>query len=92
MATTAEISSRITKALGVSEPELDTGVGTPIRKIIDTVSEAISESTIDGFLTTYQYDIDARSGADLDSFAALFGFYRLQPRRSSGPRHRPSRS
>lgn len=84
MATPAEISSRITRALGVSEPELDTGVGTPIRKIIDTVAEAISESTVDGFLTTYQYDIDARAGADLDSFAALFGFYRLQPRRSSG--------
>lgn len=84
MATPAEISSRIVGALAVAEPELDTGVGTPIRKILDAVAEAISESTVDSFLSSYQYDIDTRSGGDLDSFAALFGFYRLQARKSSG--------
>ena len=32
----------------------------------------------------YQYDIDARSGADLDAFAAMFGFYRIAARRAHG--------
>ena len=84
MATPNEIAGRITAALAVSEPELDTGIGTPIRKIIDAVAEAMSEITIDAFLTTYQYDIDARSGADLDAFAAMFGFYRIAARRAHG--------
>jgi uncharacterized phage protein gp47/JayE len=84
MATPNEIAGRMLGALAVSEPELDTGVGTPIRKIIDAVAEAMSEITIDAYLTTYQYDVDSRSGADLDSFAAMFGFYRILARRAHG--------
>lgn len=84
MATPNEISSRITKTLAISEPELDTGVGTPLRKIIDTVAEAIAETTVDSYLTAYQYDIDTRSGADLDAFAAMFGFIRNVAKRASG--------
>lgn len=84
MATPAEISARMVRALSISEPELDTGVGTPIRKVIDTVAEAIAESTVDSFLTSYAYDIDTRVGADLDAFAAIFGFYRQQAKKSSG--------
>ena len=84
MATPSEISSRMVKALAIAEPELDLGVGTPLSKIIDTVAEAIAETTIDSFLTTYQYDIDSRTGADLDAFAAMFGFYRLLAKRASG--------
>lgn len=84
MATPAEVSSRLVRALSIAEPELDVSPGTPIRKIVDTVGEAIAELTVDSFMTTYQYDIDTRSGADLDAFAALFGFYRLQAQRSSG--------
>jgi Baseplate J-like protein len=84
MATPNEISSRIVTALSISEPELDAGVGTPLRKIIDTVSEAIAEVSVDGFLTTYQYDIDTRTGADLDAFAAMFGFYRKAASKAAG--------
>lgn len=71
-------------ALSVSEPDLDTSIGTPIRKILDAVSEAISEAYADRYLLQYQYDIDSRSGSDLDSFVALFGFARIPARRASG--------
>lgn len=71
-------------ALAVSEPDLDTSIGTPIRKILDTVAEAISEAYADRYLLQYQYDIDSRSGADLDAFVALFGFARIPARRASG--------
>lgn len=71
-------------ALAVSEPDLDTSIGTPIRKILDTIAEAISEAYADQYLLQYQYDIDTRSGADLDAFVALFGFARIPARRASG--------
>ena len=79
-----DIASRMITALAISEPELDTGVGTPIRKMLDAVAEAIAETQIDNYLLTYQYDIDSRSGADLDAFCALFGFHRIQAKPGVG--------
>lgn len=84
MPTPSDIASQMVQALALSEPELDTGVGTPIRKMLDTVSEAIAESHLDRYLLSYSYDIDSRNGADLDAFTALFGFRRLVARSSSG--------
>lgn len=79
-----EIVSQMRATLSVSEPDLDTSIGTPIRKILDVVAEAISEAYIDRYLLNYQYDIDTKSGADLDAFVALFGFTRQTSRRASG--------
>jgi uncharacterized phage protein gp47/JayE len=84
MPTPNEISTQMSQALAISEPDLDTSPGTPIRKILDTVAEAVAEAYADRYLLQYQYDIDSRSGADLDSFVALFGFARLPARRASG--------
>jgi len=84
MPTPSDIVSQMRTSLSISEPDLDTSIGTPIRKILDVVGEAIAEAYIDSYLTSYQYDIDARSGSDLDSFVSLFGFSRQQARRSTG--------
>lgn len=84
MPTPNEIVSQMRQSLAIAEPDLDTGIGTPIRKVLDVVSEAIAEAYLDRYLLTYQYDIDSRSGADLDAFVALFGFARLPARRASG--------
>lgn len=42
MATTNDIASNIVNALYVSDPEIDASIGTPIRKVIDAVSEQMS--------------------------------------------------
>ena len=84
MPTPNEVSSQMVSALAIVEPDLDTSIGTPIRKVLDVVAEQISEAYGDRFLLNYQYDIDSRSGGDLDSFVGLFGFARLPARRSSG--------
>ena len=76
MPTPSEISSRIVSSLSVAIPDLDTSVGTPIRKILDVVSESIAEAGLDASLIQYQYDIDTKIGADLDAFVAQFGFRR----------------
>lgn len=84
MPTPYEIVSQMRQSLSVSEPDLDTSVGTPIRKILDVVSEAVAEAYIDRYLLSYQYDIDAKAGADLDAFVSLFGFTRQAARRATG--------
>lgn len=84
MPSTGDIASRMIAALRLAEPNLDTGIGTPIRKILDTVSESIAEAYTDSHLINYQYDIDSKIGGDLDDFVALFGFSRIPPQRAQG--------
>src|ERR1700744_3516865 len=84
MPSSADISANMIAALQASEPDLDTSIGTPIRKILDAVSEQIAEAYIDSNLISYQYDIDSKSGGDLDSFCALFGITRIPAQRAQG--------
>jgi hypothetical protein len=60
--TVNDIVSRMRAALSLSEPDLDTTVGTPTRKILDAVGEVIAEAYVDRSLLTYQYDIDSKTG------------------------------
>lgn len=79
-----EIISQMRMALSLSEPDLDTTIGTPVRKILDAVGEAIAEIYADRYLLQYQYDIDAKTGSDLDDFVRLFGFSRFPAKRAVG--------
>jgi len=76
MPTQDSIVNQMRQALQVTEPDLDTSIGSPIRSILDTVSEVIAEQTADQYLLNYQYDINSKSGADLDTFVNLFGMSR----------------
>jgi uncharacterized phage protein gp47/JayE len=71
-------------ALRASEPDLDTSIGTPLRKILDAVSESIAEAYVDQHLITYAYDIDSKVEGDLDDFVSLFGFARIPAQRAQG--------
>jgi hypothetical protein len=84
MPTQPEISSQVVSALGVTIPDLDTSIGTPTRKIIDAISEVISEAYVDQFFLGYNYDITSLAGSALDDFVNLFGMTRLQARRATG--------
>lgn len=79
-----DISAQMRAALAVSDPELDTSIGTTTRKIIDAVAEAISEGYIDQHMLAYQYDINSKTGSDLDDFTQLFGLARLAAKRATG--------
>lgn len=78
MATTNDIASNIVNALYVSDPEIDASIGTPIRKVIDAVSEQMSLLSLGGQISNYQYDIDSKSGGDLDDFVRNFGMERYK--------------
>lgn len=79
-----EIVARMRQTLSITEPDLDTSIGTTVRKILDAVSEVVAEASIDTYLLDYQYDIETKIGADLDDFVGLFGFNRLQAKRATG--------
>lgn len=84
MASQADVASQIIAALAASEPDLDTSVGSVTRKIIDAVAASVANATIDSQMLAYQYDINAMSGAALDSFVQLFGMSRYPAARAAG--------
>jgi uncharacterized phage protein gp47/JayE len=84
MPTTGDIVAKMVASLRASDPNLDTSVGTPVRKILDAVGESVAEAYTDQHLITYFYDIDSKIEADLDDFVALFGFARIPAQRSQG--------
>lgn len=84
MRTQEEISRRMRNQLQILDPEISLEPGTPERKIIDTVAQAIAETNVDIFVQTYQYDVDTRYGQDLDDFLSLFGFARQAAKRATG--------
>lgn len=84
MASQSDVSTQIIAALAASEPDLDTTVGSVSRKIIDAVAGAVSDASLSNQLLTYQYDVDSKIGADLDTFVQLFGMSRFPAARANG--------
>src|SRR3954469_9622947 len=84
MPNASEIASSIVANLALSEPTLDTSIGSITRKIVDAVAQSVAEQSADNHLINYTYDIDSKSGADLTDFVALFGFKRLGGGRATG--------
>ncbi len=71
-------------ALQLSEPDLDTSVGSVARKILDAVAGSIASAYVSNLILTYSYDVDSKTGADLDAFVQLFGIARFQARAAYG--------
>lgn len=84
MATTDDVAAQIITSLRLTDPELDTSVGTTTRKIIDAVAESVGEAYVDRYMLSYTYDIDAKAEGDLDAFCRLFGISRFAPKRATG--------
>jgi len=79
-----EISAAIRATLATTEPGLSCERGTPERKIIDACSEAISEGYVDMYLIGSLLDLDNKVGLELEQFAGVFGFGRLQGKKATG--------
>lgn len=84
VSTPDQIAAAIIAKLSVTDPALSLEIGSPERKIVDAVGEAISESTIDNYLLGYNLDIDSKSGTDLDNFVGIWGFARQSGRYATG--------
>ncbi len=80
----SDVVAQMRDTLALSDPDLDTTVGTTTRKILDAVGEVVAEAYADRYLGGYSYDIDVKSGDDLDEMVNLFGFTRLPAKRATG--------
>jgi uncharacterized phage protein gp47/JayE len=84
MASQSDIVQQMLAALLVAEPSLDTSIGSPVRSILDVVSEQIAEAYADQYLLNYGTNVYTKSGSDLDNYVAQYGFTRLPGVRASG--------
>lgn len=71
-------SQQIRSALATIDPTISTEVGDPIRKLIDAVSSVAAAIDINGQVNQSFFDIDSKSGTDLDAIASWLGFGRRQ--------------
>lgn len=84
MPTPDQIVQQMRDALAVSEPDLDTSIGSPTRKILDAVGVAIAPAYADSLISNYAFDIDSKTDAALDDFVAMLGFTRFAATRATG--------
>lgn len=71
-----QIAQQMLAQLRILDPSISAEVGTPERKIIDTVAQAMAETQVDLNLLGGALDLSAKFGSDLDAFVGLFGFGR----------------
>jgi uncharacterized phage protein gp47/JayE len=75
---------QILAQLRLFDPSVSAEIGTPERKIIDSVAEALSESQIDLSALSKSLDISSKYGSQLDRFLSIFGFSRQKATYSTG--------
>lgn len=84
MPTQAQIALNMIQQLRLLDPAVSAEVGTPERKIIDTVAEVIAERQIDINQLSGIFDLDSKFGDDLDQFLSIFGFGRQKGAQAIG--------
>src|SRR5574338_253217 len=71
-----EFAQQMIRQLRILDPSVSAAPGTPERKIIDTVAQALSETQTDLTALSGALDIDSKYGQDLDKFLSVFAFAR----------------
>lgn len=84
MPTSASYEQNIVNRLRMMDPQLATGLGTPVRKIIEAVALEMGGYDADAEATTSLYSLDAVSGTELDYLVGQFGFTRQEARAARG--------
>jgi uncharacterized phage protein gp47/JayE len=73
-----QIVQKMLATLNATMPTLSCALGTPERKILEAVAEAISEAYVGNYYNGSLFDVDTKSGLELEQFVGIFGFGRLQ--------------
>jgi len=84
MATQRDIAAQMIAQLRLLDPSISADLGTPERKILDTVAQALYDSQVDLAALQQGLDVDSKYGAALDRFLAIFGFDRQKPTFATG--------
>ena len=77
-------STLMVQQLQALDPAISAQVGTPERKIIDTLAYALANAQIDLNALQNSLSVDGKIGYDLDRFVGLFGFSRQQGSYATG--------
>jgi len=84
MADAGTVLARLQAALSVYDASWDVSAGSATYKILESVAQEISTANNNSVLQTYSYDVNTKSGQQLDIFCNLFGVYRQLGKRASG--------
>lgn len=84
MADAGMVLARLQAALSVYDASWDVSAGSATYKILESVAQEISIANNNSVLQTYSYDVNTKSGQQLDVFCNLFGVYRQLGKRASG--------
>ncbi len=84
MPTQQEFAQQMIQQLRILDPSASLALGTPERKIIDTVAQSLVDVQVDLTNLSGALDLDSKFGTDLDAFLALFGFGRQLGVRATG--------
>lgn len=79
-----ELALQMLAQLRLLDPSVSAEVGTPERKILDTVAQALNDSQIDLDALATALDVNSKYGAGLDRFLNLFGFSRQKATFATG--------
>lgn len=79
-----EFALQMVAQLRALDPAMSAEVGTPERKIIDTVAQALAETQIDLTVLSGALDLDSKFGDNLDTFLSLLGFGRQKATKGVG--------
>ena len=82
--TRQECETSIINSLKISDPAMNTGLGTPVRKIISAVASEIADYSTEQDSTRTLYAVESVSGSELDALVAQFGFTRQETKAAHG--------
>lgn len=74
--TRTDLALQMIAQLRLLDPSVSAEIGTPERKILDTVASSLYDNQIDLSALSSGLDIDSKYGAQLDRFLNIFGFAR----------------
>jgi uncharacterized phage protein gp47/JayE len=74
--TAQNFSAQMVAQLRILDPSISAEIGTPERKIIDTVAQSLADNQVDLTGLSSALDLGSKYGSNLDQFTGLFGFAR----------------
>lgn len=84
MASIQQHEERIINRLAATDPQLNTALGTPVRKLIEAVASELATYDDEVVATQTLYNLEAVSGNELDYLVSQFGFTRQEARAARG--------
>ena len=82
LTTASQFETQLVTALNQIDPQINTMVGSPIRKVLESVAKQAAAISVNQTALADPWDLDAKSGTQLDAFAGFLGFGRRQGRKA----------